>query len=81
MASKYIDTTAMMQIIGCVYNTPQILDFTDKYTIVDEDFPDEFIKCMNSVQRRSHLKIYQIFYPVDRKVRQYLNSKRVKSGY
>ena len=44
MASKYVDTTAIMQIIGCVYNTPQILDFTDKYTIVDEDFPDEFHK-------------------------------------
>ena len=44
MASKFIDTTAMMQIIGCVFNTPQILEFTDRYTIVDEDFPDEFHK-------------------------------------
>ena len=44
MASKYVDITAIMQIIGCVYNTPQILDFTDKYSIVDEDFPDEFHK-------------------------------------
>lgn len=44
MASKYTDTTAIMQVIGCVYNTPQLLDFTDKYTIVDEDFPDEFHK-------------------------------------
>lgn len=42
MASKYTDTTAIMQVIGCVYNNPQILDFTDKYSIVDEDFPDEF---------------------------------------
>ena len=44
MASKFIDTTAIMQVIGCVYNTPQLLEFTDKYTIVDEDFPDEFHK-------------------------------------
>ena len=44
MASKYVDTTAIMQVIGCVYNTPQLLEFTDKYTIVDEDFPDEFHK-------------------------------------
>lgn len=44
MASKYVDPTAIMQIIGCVYNTPQLLEFTDKYTIVDEDFPDEFHK-------------------------------------
>lgn len=42
MASKYVDTTAIMQVIGCVFNTPQLLDFTDKYTITDEDFPDEF---------------------------------------
>ena len=44
MSSRYVDTTAIMQVIGCVYNTPQLLEFTDKYTIVDEDFPDEFHK-------------------------------------
>lgn len=42
MASKYIDVTAIIQVIGCVYNNPQILEFEDKYTITDEDFPDEF---------------------------------------
>ena len=42
MASKFTDPTAIMQVIGCVYNTPQLLEFTDKYTIVEEDFPDEF---------------------------------------
>lgn len=42
MASKYVDTTAIMQVIGCVFNTPQLLDFTDKYVIVDEDFADSF---------------------------------------
>lgn len=46
MASKYYDTTAVMQIIGCVYNTPQLLDLTDKYTITDEDFANEFHKVM-----------------------------------
>ena len=30
MASKYVDSTATMQVIGCVFNTPQLLDFTDK---------------------------------------------------
>ena len=44
MASKYIDTTAIMQVIGCVYNNPKLLEFTDKYTIVDEDFSDTFHK-------------------------------------
>ena len=42
MPSKYVDSTAIMQIIGCVYNSPQLLDYTEKYTITDEDFPDEF---------------------------------------
>lgn len=42
MASKYVDLTAIMQIIGSVFKEPKILDCTDKYTIIDEDFPDEF---------------------------------------
>ena len=48
MASKYIDPTAIMQVIGCVYNTPQLLDYTDKYTIVDEDFVEPFHKKYHS---------------------------------
>ena len=31
-----------MQVIGNIYNNPQLLDFTDKYTITDEDFADDF---------------------------------------
>ena len=46
MASKYYDTTAVMQIIGCVFNNPQLLDYTDKYSITDEDFANEFHKVM-----------------------------------
>ena len=44
MGSKYGDTTAVMQVIGCVYNNPKILEYTDKYSIVDEDFSDTFHK-------------------------------------
>ena len=44
MASKFTDTTAIMQVIGGVFKNPQVLDITDKYTIVDEDFPDVFHK-------------------------------------
>lgn len=44
MPSKYVDTAAIIQIIGCVYNNPEILDYTEKYTITDEDFPDMFHK-------------------------------------
>ena len=42
MSSKYNDPTATMQVIGCVFNNPGILDITDKYTIRDEDFVDQF---------------------------------------
>ena len=44
MASKYIDTSSIVQVIGCVYKIPQLLDYTDKYSITDEDFPDQFHK-------------------------------------
>ncbi len=44
MSSKYVDPTAIMQVIGCVYKNPKLLDYTDKYTITDEDFPDNFHK-------------------------------------
>ena len=33
-----------MQVVGNVFNNPQLLDFTDKYTITEEDFADEFHK-------------------------------------
>ena len=44
MASKYIDTPSIVQVIGCVYKTPQLLDYSDKYTFTEEDFPDQFHK-------------------------------------
>ena len=42
MSSKYNDITAVMQVVGCVFNNPSILDYSDKYTINDEDFDDIF---------------------------------------
>ena len=44
MPSKYSDPTATMQVIGCVFNNPSLLDITDKYNIIDEDFADSFHK-------------------------------------
>lgn len=44
MSSKYVDLTATMQIIGCVFNNPSILSHDDKYKIYEEDFPDHFHK-------------------------------------
>lgn len=44
MGSKYVDTTSILQVIGCVYNDPSLLDQTEKYTITEEDFPNSFHK-------------------------------------
>lgn len=46
MGSKYVDTTSIVQVIGCVYNNPSILDMTDRYSIIDEDFVDPFHKTL-----------------------------------
>lgn len=39
---KYVDTAAIVQVIGCIYNNPSLLDKEDKYTFNEEDFPEEF---------------------------------------
>lgn len=44
MSNKYVDVTAIMQIIGCVFNQPQLLDYDDKYKFTDYDFPNDFHK-------------------------------------
>ena len=44
MPSKYVDIPAIMQVIGSVFNNPRLLDYTDKYSLTDEDFPDQFHK-------------------------------------
>ena len=44
MSSKYVDSTAIIQVVGHVFNNPQLLDLTDKYTITDEYFPNQFHK-------------------------------------
>lgn len=44
--SKYVDITSIVQVIGSVFKTPQLLDYTDKYNIDEEDFPTEFYKIL-----------------------------------
>ena len=41
MASNYVDIPAIVQVIGCVYKHPYLLDYGDKYFITDDDFPNE----------------------------------------
>lgn len=42
MASKYIDSMSVMQVIGCIYRYPYLLDQTDKYFFHAEDFTERF---------------------------------------
>ena len=42
MPSKYVDSNAIIQVIGCIYNAPHLLDQEDKYNISEEDFPETF---------------------------------------
>lgn len=42
--SKYYDVASVMQVVGCIFNNPSLLDLEDKYTITDLDFADEFHK-------------------------------------
>lgn len=44
MTSGYVDTAAIIQVIGCVFNNAAILDDTDKYSIHEEDFVEDFHK-------------------------------------
>ncbi len=41
MSSKYVDITAIINVIGNIYNHPSLLDYEDKYTLTEEDFPDK----------------------------------------
>lgn len=42
MANKYIDIPSIVQVIGGIYNNPELLDNEDKYFFTEEDFTEEF---------------------------------------
>ncbi len=42
--NKYVDTPSIIQVIGCVFKSPQLLDYTDKYIITEDDFIEDFHK-------------------------------------
>ena len=42
--SKFVDVSSIMQVIGCVFNNPSLLEQTDKYLITDDDFSERFHK-------------------------------------
>lgn len=56
MPSKYVDTNAIIQVIGCIYNSPHLLDQEDKYNITEEDFPEAF----HQILFGSIYRVYQL---------------------
>ena len=41
MAGRYTDIPSVMQVIGCIYQNPSLLD-NEKYTFTEEDFTEDF---------------------------------------
>lgn len=60
MKSSYVDTAAITQVIGCVFNNSSILDETDKYIIREEDFVEDFHKIIFGSMYNIHLTGSQI---------------------
>lgn len=58
--SQYIDTAAVTQVIGCVFNDATILDNTDKYIIREEDFIEDFHKIVFGSIYNIHLTGSQV---------------------
>lgn len=54
MSSKYYDSTAVIQVIGCVLNQPSLLDDSD-YTFTEADFDNDFHKVIFG-------SVYQLHY-------------------
>lgn len=44
MASKYIDISAITQVIGSILKNPHLLEQEDKYWFIEDDFSEEFHK-------------------------------------
>lgn len=42
--SRYIEITNLVQVIGCLYKKPSLIDQNDKYKFYEEDFYDDFHK-------------------------------------
>lgn len=53
-SSKYIDISSINQIIGCIYNNPQILEAEDKYFFDESDFVEDLHKIIFGTMYNLH---------------------------
>ena len=49
MGAKYVDTSAIIQVIGGVFLNPTFLDDKDKYYFHEEDFVEAHIKLIRAL--------------------------------
>ena len=75
MVSKYVDTPAIVQVIGNIYNNPDILD-NEKYKFLEEDFPNDFHK--NTY--RAILRKYMFLMVLEQRI-EYRPSYKLKKYY
>lgn len=55
MANRYVDIPAIVQVIGCIYQNPNLLD-NEAYSFTEEDFTEEFHKVIfGSIYNLHHL--------------------------
>lgn len=52
--SKYSDTSAALQVIGCIYKQPSLLNDEGKYFFSEEDFTNDFHKVMFGAMYNLH---------------------------
>ena len=55
MSSAYVDSVALTQVIGCVFNNINLLDNTDQYIIHEDDFIEDFHKILFGSMYNIHL--------------------------
>ena len=53
-SSNYYDITSIVQIIGNIYNNPDLLDATDKYFFLEEDFANDFQKIVFGLDKAAY---------------------------
>ena len=63
MSSKYVDTVSAMQVIGSVFQEPDLLDATDKFLRMNfiKLYLVVFINYMKLAQKILLLKVLMIF--------------------
>ena len=75
MAARYVDIPALVQVIGCVYQNPNLID-DERYSFTAEDFTEDLQKVIfGSIYNLHQLGVEKITIPV---IEDYLQSKPKK---